>query len=131
MAQVAGAGALMSEEVSELALFTKMTRVAMLAPLALAVAWWRRSCTEWGFPVPLFLIGFIAMAILGNSGWLVPELRSPIVEISNACLLVTMAALGCTTLHSVFGRAGVWPLSHILLNTVFIALLGLGIASLV
>ncbi|MFE8071815.1 putative sulfate exporter family transporter [Marinobacteraceae bacterium S3BR75-40.1] len=130
VAQVAGAGALMSDEVSELALFTKMTRVAFLAPVALIVAWWVRGEQAGRARFPFFLLGFVAMAALGNSGSLAPPIHQGIVDISGTCLLVTMASLGCKTMLSVLGRAGIRPMLHILLNTLFIAALGLSVAAL-
>ncbi|MDG4647507.1 putative sulfate exporter family transporter [Roseibacterium sp. SDUM158017] len=97
VAQVAGAGHSISDEVGVLATFVKMLRVALLPAVLLLVALSFRGTGEGRKGLPWFLVVFVALAVLGNAnvlpGWLVAQL----VTLSQACLIVAIAALGLRT----------------------------------
>jgi uncharacterized integral membrane protein (TIGR00698 family) len=105
VAQAAGAGYLMSETAGDVATLTKLLRVALLAPLVLLLGWLLRRGDSGSAEFPLFLLGFLALFGMNSLGWLSPGLREGLVATSNACLLVTMAALGMrTTLGDLFAQ---------------------------
>lgn len=97
VAQAAGAGYLVSETAGDVATLTKLLRVALLAPLVLLLGWLLRRGESGRADLPLFLLGFLALFGLNSFGWLPAGLRDGLVAASNACLLVTMAALGMRT----------------------------------
>ncbi|MBA1273085.1 YeiH family protein [Stutzerimonas azotifigens] len=105
VAQAAGAGYLVSETAGDVATLTKLLRVALLAPLVLLLGWLLRRGDSGSAEFPLFLLGFLALFGLNSLGWLPTGLREGLVTASNACLLVTMAALGMrTTLSELFAQ---------------------------
>jgi uncharacterized integral membrane protein (TIGR00698 family) len=97
VAQVAGAGHSVSDEVGVLAVFVKMLRVALLPGVLLLVALSLRGTGEGRKGLPWFLVLFVALAGLGNMdilpGWLVTQL----VTVSQGCLVVALSALGLRT----------------------------------
>jgi len=96
--QVTAAGFIMGDSVGEIATLIKMVRILMLGPVLLIVSFLymnkegKNSKTV--FPIPLFIIGFIILAILFNSN-LIPIFLLPILKlISKYLLLFAMAAIG-------------------------------------
>lgn len=105
VAQAAGAGYLVSDSAGDIATLTKLLRVALLAPLVLLLGWLLRRDDSGNAELPLFLLGFLALFGLNSLGWLPAGLREGLIVASNACLLVTMAALGMrTTLGELFAQ---------------------------
>lgn len=97
VAQAAGAGYLVSDTAGDIATLTKLLRVALLAPLVLLLgALLNRQGTS-RTEHPWFLLGFVGLFSLNSLGWLSAELRQALTSTSQACLLVTMAALGMRT----------------------------------
>jgi uncharacterized membrane protein YadS len=94
---VAGAGHSVSEEVGVLATFVKMLRVALLPAVLLLVALSLRGGGEGRKGLPWFLVLFVALAILGNLDVLPDWLVTQLVTVSQACLVVAIAALGLRT----------------------------------
>lgn len=82
VAQVIAAGYARGQEAGEFATIAKLTRVMMLAPAVLTLAFLarRRASHEQGarvsVPVPWFVLGFVAMVGLASTGW-VPSARRP------------------------------------------------------
>lgn len=100
VAQVVGAGYSISHEVGDYAVLSKMLRVAMLLPvvMALSIAVRRRSQTKTQSGndplVPSFLIGFVVFVIIGSLGWIPQAVGAAINEVSRACLVIAIAAVG-------------------------------------
>lgn len=90
-----------STEAGDVGTIVKMARVALLAPIALGLAWWfSRSSSgnpdgEAAAPgVPLYVILFVLAGALNSTGWL-PELASTrCAQASSILMLVAMSALG-------------------------------------
>ena len=108
VAQVVGAGYSVSHEVGDVAVLTKMLRVAMLLPvvLALSVAFRIRNKEKdvqgggrrRGDPLlPPFLLGFIALLVLASAGMIAPPVGAALNGLSRACLVVAIAAVGLKT----------------------------------
>src|SRR6056300_767248 len=75
VAQAVGAGDLISDEVGDIATFTKLLRVAMLVPVVLVIAiisarYLRGEFVEpkKGAVLPLFLVGFVLIVLLNSFG---------------------------------------------------------------
>jgi len=141
VAQVVAAGHMVSDEVAELATYTKMLRVASLVPVVLVLGiLFRREFIASGKSsghdqpngvsnvkastlLPGFLIGFIALVVLSNSGFIPDAWVITMTDLSRLCLLIAMAALGTKAKLIELWQAGSKPLLHLTLNTLFIGLL--------
>ncbi|CEJ09827.1 hypothetical protein BN1110_00097 [bacterium YEK0313] len=107
MAQVVGAGYAVSDPVGNTAVVVKLFRVFLLLPVVLVIGWWfmRRGETahEAKVPVPVFALVFLALvvvnSILPNTALAAPyaQVKGWLVAISNAGLLIAIAALGLGT----------------------------------
>lgn len=108
VAQVVGAGYVMSESVGNTAVIVKLFRVFLLLPVVLAVGVYfaHRGMrhAEAHVPIPMFAIIFVVLCALNSAIPLVPSAASPyapvkamLVEASNWGLLLAIAALGLGT----------------------------------
>lgn len=113
MAQVVGAGYTASEPVGNTAVIVKLFRVALLLPVVLAIGWWFAARNEPSsvegtggarIPVPVFALGFLALCAVNSAASTLPALtplygplKGTLVAISNAGLLLAIAALGLGT----------------------------------
>lgn len=129
VAQVFGAGQMLSPQVAEMATYTKMLRVAMLVPLIMILAFIFRASQVGGKRhvaiVPAFLLAFIGFVALANTGMLSTPTLAGIHHLSQFCLWIAMAALGAKTNLLALWRVGKSPFLLLLLNTAFIAVLSL------
>lgn len=123
VAQAAAAGYLVSDDAGDVATVTKLFRVALLVPLVLVVGLVFRDRKRGRPPVPLFLVGFVALVALNGFGWLSDPLRDLLSDASRACLLVTMAALGIRTSVPELFRVGWRPLAHLVVLSLLLLLL--------
>lgn len=124
--QVVAAGLAYGGEAGEIATLIKLVRVTMLAPVVFVVGLvYARRCRGAvrcrGARVPFFVIGFFAMAALGSLG-LLPNMalgfgaQQHTVSTTalartgaDACLAISMAAIGLETRFSMLARAGLKP----------------------
>ena len=107
MAQVVGAGYAVSDPVGNTAVVVKLFRVFLLLPVVLVIGWWfmRRgeAAHEAKVPVPVFALVFLVLvvvnSILPNTALAVPyaQVKGWLVAVSNAGLLIAIAALGLGT----------------------------------
>lgn len=130
VAQVVGAGYLISDEAGTIATFTKLLRVAMLVPAVLIIAWafGRRAAASAPAaarepPLPLFLIAFVAFVVANSLGWLPAAAVALAAELSRWCLVVAIAALGARTALQDFLSLGWRPVALVVAETVFLAVL--------
>ena len=115
VAQVVGAGYSVSPETGDSAVLTKMLRVAMLLPvvMALSITVHRRTSSAEARTqdplLPTFLLAFVALVIAGSVGLIPKPVGTAMNEISRACLVVAIAAVGLKTspleMKKVGGRA--------------------------
>jgi uncharacterized membrane protein YadS len=97
VAQAAGAGYLVSDTAGDIATLTKLLRVALLAPLVLLLGALLNRNSAGKAEHPWFLLGFVVLFGMNSLGWLANDFRHALTTTSQACLLVTMAALGMRT----------------------------------
>lgn len=131
VAQVVGAGYMISPQTGDIATYVKLLRVAMLLP-AVAVIALVMSRGEGGggrarAPIPGFLLAFAALVAINSLGLLPKPAVDAAGQISRACLMVAIAALGMKTSFKALAAAGWRPIAVIALETVWIAGLVLGI----
>jgi uncharacterized integral membrane protein (TIGR00698 family) len=124
VAQVVGAGYAISPEAGDTATVVKLMRVAMLAPVIVAVGLYTHKRGEPGDrpPIlPLFVIAFLALVAL-NSLLPMPELvRDAGSTVSRWCLVAAIAALGMKTRLGDIVEIGWKPVLLMVVETLFIA----------
>ncbi len=108
--QVVAASSAYSPGALEVATVVKLIRNALMAPLLLGIAWaWVRTQTARADAatgttgdtaqglrraVPLFVLGFLALAALRSIGVIGPELAAVLDTVARACILIALAAVG-------------------------------------
>lgn len=130
VAQVVGAGYMMSDEIGDVATFTKLLRVSMLVPVVLIISiivvrsgQTNSAETQSGPPVPLFLVGFVAVVLLNSAGAIPVEVSSFMVDTSKWCLVLAMVGLGMKSSFKELAAMGWKPLFLMISETVFLALI--------
>ena len=129
VAQVVGAGYIISPEAGANATYVKLLRVAMLLPVVLALSFAFRASkgSVKGTPlVPWFLAAFAALAAAASFGWLPPVAVTALSDVSRACLVTAIAALGVKTSFQEFASLGWKPVMMLVGETLFLGLLIFG-----
>ncbi|MDQ0850277.1 putative integral membrane protein (TIGR00698 family) [Arthrobacter sp. B3I9] len=145
-AQTAGAAAL------AVAVVVKLTRVVLLAPLVAVAGLQHRHAlhrrnragtvaggsagdsagagTTGGRPpvVPLFVVGFLALAALRSTGWLSPAVLDAAAMLQDLLLGMALFGLGSAVRIGQLLHTGIRPLLAALASWLLIAVLGLGAA---
>lgn len=127
VAQVLGAGLTVSPQAGDVATFVKLVRVACLLPVVFLIGWlYRGQAAEAGGGkgqlLPPFLIGFVVLVVLGSVLPLPAVAVSTVSDISRACLLVAISALGVKTSFGELFALGWKPLLLILAETLLLLL---------
>lgn len=94
VAQALGAGAAVSEQAARTATIVKLSRVALLAPLLVAVAFLADGPNKKprGRDMPLFLLAFLGVAALNMAGLLPAPVASGAASMSSWLLALAIAA---------------------------------------
>jgi len=129
VAQVVGAGYMISEDVGDVATFTKLLRVAALVPvvvvISLVVARKGLAAKQEGasLPLPGFLIAFVAIVAINSTGYVPAEITTGMTELSRWCLVVAMVGLGMKASFKELASVGWPPIILLVSETVFLAAL--------
>lgn len=116
VAQVTGAAFQFSDAAGETGIVVKLTRVVMLAPLILVCGLWLRERASGGTEgapapaLPLFVIGFVAAAIVNSLFPLPGDMRANLMLLTTFLMSMALAALGLQTSVSRLRAKGMWPL---------------------
>jgi len=126
VAQVVGAGYSISPEVGDYAVLTKMLRVGLLLPVVMALSLavrHRMGRVDRGNDalLPPFLIAFIVFVVLGSLGWIPKPVGAALNEVSRACLVVAIAAVGLKTSLIEMKKVGARAIVLLSLETAFLA----------
>lgn len=128
VAQVVGAGYMISPQTGDIATYVKLLRVAMLLlvvpAVALAVARDQRGSAK--APLPWFLFGFAALVAINSLGFLDKTAVKAASDISRWCLVVAISALGMKTSFRFLAAAGWKPVLAMVLETLWLGALVLG-----
>ncbi|MFD1382419.1 YeiH family protein [Rhodanobacter aciditrophus] len=129
VAQVVGAGYGVSDYAGDNATVVKLFRVAMLAPIVfvLALMFARKSQGQGNgqkFPIPPFLLVFIALVIMNTMGWIPPLVVDILADLSRWCLVFAIAAIGMRTQLNKLKEVGMAPLVLLIGETIFMAVCG-------
>lgn len=129
VAQVVGAGGIVSPAVAQSATLAKMFRVALLVPVVLVVALAFRARNgrtgnghRQGGLLPGFLLAFIALVIANSQGWIAAPVQDVAGAVSAWALVIAIAALGVKTSFEKIVQLGWRPIALLVSETLFIAL---------
>lgn len=114
---VVAAGYAYSHAAGDYALVVKLTRTLLIVPIVVALAVLERRRNHGGPSlgrasyVPPFLLGFLAAAALGSTGWLGASVRHDVSTVALFLVAVALAAVGLSAQPSRIRAAGVRPLA--------------------
>jgi uncharacterized integral membrane protein (TIGR00698 family) len=125
VAQVVGAGYMISPETGDVATYVKMLRVAMLLPVALAIAFVLSRRADAGAAkraplLPTFLIAFAALVAVNSTGVIPKDITSAVSDVSRWCLVTAIAALGMKTSFKDLVAVGWRPVGLMVAETAWI-----------
>jgi uncharacterized integral membrane protein (TIGR00698 family) len=126
VAQVVGAGYMISPETGDIATYVKLLRVAMLLPVVLAISLAMTHVAGSGkarVALPSFLAGFAALVVVNSFGFLPGLAIAAANEVSRWCLVAAIGALGMKTSFKDLFAAGLRPLALMVVETAWIGAL--------
>ncbi|MEQ5856288.1 putative sulfate exporter family transporter [Halomonas litopenaei] len=127
VAQVVGAGYMISDETGDISTFVKLLRVAMLVPAVMVfMLLFRRARGGEGGKVPMFpsfLVAFVVLVLINSLGVIPQVMVEGMTDLSRWCLVTAIAALGIKTSFQKLAVVGWKPVILMVAETVF--LLGL------
>jgi uncharacterized integral membrane protein (TIGR00698 family) len=128
VAQVVGAGYMISPEAGITATYVKLLRVMLLVPvvLALSLAYRQGAPARTSLLPPWFLIVFIALLAVNSAGAIPPAANEALAIVSRACLVAAIAALGVMTSFGELAALGWRPIALLGAETAFLAVLVVG-----
>jgi uncharacterized integral membrane protein (TIGR00698 family) len=125
VAQVVGAGYMISDQTGEISTLVKLIRVACLVPVVITISLLmhrRRSPDSGNEPLlPWFLVAFVVLVIVNSLGWVPAQAHTMLAPVSSWCLLTAVAALGVKTSLKALADVGPAPISVMLIQTIFLA----------
>jgi len=129
VAQVVGAGFIISPETGNISTVVKLMRVAMLVPAVLSFSLLFRQTSPAGSRtggaplVPSFLIAFVVIVLINSFG-LIPHAVTEVANnVSRWCLVTAIAGLGIKTSLEKLFEVGWRPVALMVGETVFLGLL--------
>lgn len=131
VAQVVGAGYIVSDPAGEIATIVKLMRVACLVPVIIIVSLMFRqkddasANTKRPPLLPLFMIAFIVIMLINSAGFIPAQVNQGLNGISRWALVIAVAALGVKTSVRDIVSVGVKPLLTLISQTAFLAVFAL------
>lgn len=132
VAQVVAAGFQAGDVEGEAAIVAKLTRVMMLAPVVLVVAFVFNRASRGAVggnkvssTMPTFVVAFIVLALLNSFGLVPEQVRSAAVAATPVMLTAALGALGLATRFDHVYRHGLRPLALGAASSLFIAVVSL------
>jgi uncharacterized integral membrane protein (TIGR00698 family) len=120
--QVVATGLIYSREAGETATVVKLTRNLFMAPVIVGFSWLyftrrqaegkaqgRKAGVKWQQAVPLFVLGFVGMAILNSLGAFPPAIRNGLQTVSQFLIVCALAGVGLETSVSSMRKIGFRP----------------------
>ncbi|MFJ7756084.1 YeiH family protein [Peribacillus muralis] len=133
IAHVIAAAAPGGNEAVDLAVMVKLTRVALLIPVALLIGflmnWKERSTSESkssfkSIQIPWFIVGFLLMSALNSSGYVPASVAEMLVSLSYILMAMSMAGLGLNIDLLTFKQYGGKPFAAGLIGSIVLSVLG-------
>lgn len=130
VAQVVGAGYIISDQTGEISTLVKLIRVACLVPVVIAISLAmrrRRSPQSGGAPLlPWFLVAFVILVVVNSLGWVPVQVQTALAPVSSWFLLTAVAALGVKTSLKALVDVGPAPVGVMVAQTIFLAAFVIG-----
>jgi uncharacterized integral membrane protein (TIGR00698 family) len=130
VAQVVGAGYIISDQSGEISTLVKLIRVACLVPVVITISLVMkrgRSATSPNVPLlPWFLVAFIVLVVVNSLGWVPAEAHAMLTPVSSWCLLTAVAALGVKTSLKALVDVGPAPVGVMVIQTIILAVFVMG-----
>ncbi len=128
VAQVVGAGYMISPEAGDIATVVKLLRVSLLVPAVICISWlFRKHHADGGTRktplLPGFLLAFVALVVVNSVGLIPTQVANELSDLSRACLVTAIAALGVKTSLQKLALVGWKPIAALVIETVFLAAL--------
>jgi len=127
VAQVVGAGYIISDQSGEISTLVKLIRVACLVPVVVVISLiTHRSRADSPNRRPLlpwFLVAFVVLVIVNSIGWVPEQAHALLTPVSSWCLLTAVAALGVKTSLKTLTEVGLAPVGVMVLQTLLLAAL--------
>ena len=120
IAQVVAAAFQDGRDAGEFGTIAKLSRVAMLAPMVIALGF-RGTRKGGAAPMPWFVLGFIALAVLNSVITVPAEVKAPIATVTTFLLSMALAAMGLETDVRKLKAKGLRPLVLGAVASLFIA----------
>lgn len=129
VAHVIAASSVGGEQAENMAIVVKLTRVALLVPVAFGVMVWldkgkKQAQVKKAPPIPWFLFGFVAMSVLNTTGIIPQMIIDGCVVISYLFLAMAMAGLGLKMDVGILKKQGGIALLAALIGSVILVLTG-------
>lgn len=122
IAQVVGAGYMISPVAGDSATYVKLTRVALLLPVVWILGWTLRDgAGRAPVALPWFLVVFAILVLVASLGVLSPRVVEALSTTSRWCLVAAIAGLGIKTSFRDFMSLGWGPLVLMVSETIFLA----------
>jgi len=116
--QVVTAGYIFGEEAGDIATVVKLTRNLFMAPVIVMIGFWYRrgqngaegsKKISYKKAFPLFVVGFVVMAILRTLGVFSTEAIAVLKTTANYLIVLSVAAVGLNTSFSAMRKTGLKP----------------------
>lgn len=125
VAQVVGAGYMISDQTGDVSTFVKLLRVAMLVPAVMVfMLLFRRARGETeGGKVPMFpafLVAFVVLVLINSLGVIPQVMTEAMTDLSRWCLVTAIAALGIKTSFQKLAVVGWKPVILMAAETLFL-----------
>ncbi len=127
VAQTIATASTSTEVATESAIVTKLSRVALLAPIILAVTIRRRRQELEGIPnrrppiLPWFVVGFLAFVALRSTGWLNEDIIGTVRAVEGWLFVIALVGVGAGVDISRLRQLGGRPLQLGMLTWVLVA----------
>ncbi|MFJ8265080.1 YeiH family protein [Peribacillus asahii] len=132
IAHVIAAAEPAGKDAIDTAIIVKLTRVALLVPVAIVIGMWmnrsknnKRDTTSWTpIPIPWFIFGFLSMSVINSLGIIPAYLVHYIVLLAYTFIAMAMAGLGLNVDIVIFRKLGFKPFSAGLIGSILLSILG-------
>lgn len=131
IAHVIAAAAPGGSEAMDIAIIVKLTRVALLVPVAIVIGiWFHRTNSEgekssWrDIPIPWFIFGFLAMSVVHSMGIVSEDVAEFLVTLAYMLLAMAMAGLGLNVQFQTFRKLGLKAFYAGLIGSVLLSVFG-------
>ncbi|OAB41758.1 YeiH family protein [Paenibacillus glacialis] len=135
IAHTIAAAASGGNEAVDIAVIVKLTRVAMLVPIAILIGIWNNHSEKkeqgdhnkisWkSIPIPWFILGFLLVSGVNSLGFIPVSMANGIVTIAYMLIAMAMAGLGLNVDLVAFKRLGIKPFAAGLIGSVILSCLG-------